>query len=131
MRILIVEDATDMAEAIVMRLARSGMACDLAKTVAEAEGYLAVQSYDAVVLDTNLPDGLCTALLRDLRNKGERTPALMPTPLVSVDDRVSAIDLGGDDHLVNRSINVSWRHGFGHCCGARRIRKAMCLRLRN
>lgn len=100
MRILIVEDATDMAEAIVTRLARSGMACDLAETVAEAQGFLAVQRYDALVLDINLPDGLGTDLLRKLRNKGDRTPVLMLTALFSVDDRVSALDLGADDYLV-------------------------------
>jgi two-component system response regulator TctD len=100
MRILIIDDATDMAEAIITRLARSGMACDLAGNVGEAEGYLAVQRYDAVVLDINLPDGLGTDLLRNMRNRGDRTPVLMLTALFSVDDRVSALDLGADDYLV-------------------------------
>jgi two-component system response regulator TctD len=100
LRILIVEDATDMAEAIVARLARSGMACDLAETVSEAEAFLAVQRYDALVLDINLPDRLGTDLLRDLRNKGDRTPVLMLTALFSVDDRVNTLDLGADDYLV-------------------------------
>jgi two-component system response regulator TctD len=100
MRILIIEDATDMAEAISTRMARSGMACDLAETIAAAEAFLAVQQYDALVLDINLPDGLGTDLLRDLRSKGDRTPVLMLTALFSVDDRVSALDLGADDYLV-------------------------------
>ncbi|WP_176248263.1 MULTISPECIES: response regulator transcription factor [unclassified Sulfitobacter] len=100
MRILIVEDATDMAEAIVTRLARSGMACDLAGNIAEADAHLAVQRYDALVLDINLPDGLGTDLLCTLRNRGDRTPVLMLTARFSVDDRVSALDLGADDYLV-------------------------------
>jgi two-component system response regulator TctD len=99
-RLLIVEDATDMAEAIVTRLARSGMACDLADSIAEARAFMDVQRYDALVLDINLPDGLGTDLLRELRNKGDRTPVLMLTALFSVDDRVSALDLGADDYLV-------------------------------
>ncbi len=76
------------------------MACDLAESICEAEGYLAVQRYDALVLDINLPDGLGTELLRDLRIRGVRTPVLMLTALFSVDDRVSALDLGADDYLV-------------------------------
>lgn len=100
MRLLIVEDATDMAEAIVTRLARSGMACDLAENIAEAQAFLDVQQYDALVLDINLPDGLGTDLLRDLRSRGNRIPVLMLTALFSVDDRVSALDLGADDYLV-------------------------------
>ena len=66
-----------MAEAIVARLARSGMACDLAETVTDAREFLSVQRYDALVLDINLPDGLGTELLRELRNGGDRTPVLM------------------------------------------------------
>jgi len=100
MRILIVEDATDMAEAVAIRLGRVGMACDLAETVEAAEDFLAVQRYDAIILDINLPDGSGTELLGALRRRGVGTPVLMLTALFSVDDRVSALDLGADDYLV-------------------------------
>ncbi|KJZ17987.1 response regulator transcription factor [Loktanella sp. S4079] len=100
MRVLIVEDATDMAEAVAIRLGKSGMACDLAENCATAEDFLAVQSYDAIVLDINLPDRNGTELLQALRQKNDRTPVLMLTALFSVDDRVSALDLGADDYLV-------------------------------
>ncbi|CUH82044.1 response regulator transcription factor [Tropicibacter naphthalenivorans] len=100
MRVLIVEDATDVAEAVAIRLGKSGMACDLAETCEDAEDFLAVQRYDAIVLDINLPDRNGTELLSDLRARGNRTPVLMLTALFSVDDRVSALDLGADDYLV-------------------------------
>lgn len=100
MRVLMVEDATDLAEAVVTRFGRSGIACDLAETVAAASDFLAVQGYDALVLDINLPDGSGTDLLKRLRAKGDRTPVLMLTALLSVDDRVGALDLGADDYLV-------------------------------
>ncbi len=100
MRILIVEDATDMAEAIAIRLGKAGMACDLAESCEAAEDFLAVQRYDALVLDINLPDRTGTELLADLRARGVRTPVLMLTALFSVDDRVSALNLGADDYLV-------------------------------
>lgn len=100
MRILIVEDATDMAEAIAIRLGKAGMACDMAESCEAAEDFLAVQRYDALVLDINLPDRTGTELLADLRSRGVRTPVLMLTALFSVDDRVSALNLGADDYLV-------------------------------
>lgn len=100
MRILIVEDATDMAEAIAIRLGKAGMACDVAESCEAAEDFLAVQRYDALVLDINLPDRTGTELLADLRARGVRTPVLMLTALFSVDDRVSALNLGADDYLV-------------------------------
>ena len=100
MRVLMVEDATDLAEAVVTSLSRSGMACDHADSVEGAEDFLAVQSYDAIILDINLPDGSGTELLRKMRSGGDRTPVLMLTALFSVDDRVGALDLGADDYLV-------------------------------
>jgi len=100
MRVLIVEDAADMAEAVRAHLGRGGMACDVAASVEEAEDYLAVTRYDALVLDIHLPDRKGTELLRDLRARGLRVPVLMLTALFSVDDRVSALDLGADDYLV-------------------------------
>jgi two-component system, OmpR family, response regulator TctD len=100
MRVLIVEDAADVAEAVAIRLDKSGMACDIAECCEAAEDFLAVQRYDAIVLDINLPDRNGTDLLRDMRTRGDRTPVLMLTALFSVDDRVSALDLGADDYLV-------------------------------
>ena len=100
MRVLIVEDATDVAEAVAIRLRKSGMACDVADCVETAEDFLAVQSYPAIVLDINLPDRNGTALLQDMRARGDRTPVLMLTAQFSVDDRISALNLGADDYLV-------------------------------
>jgi len=100
MRVLMVEDAADMAEAVAIRLGRAGMTCDRAGSVAEAEDYLAVASYDVLILDINLPDRAGTELLAELRCRGERVPVLMLTAQFSVDDRVSALDLGADDYLV-------------------------------
>ncbi|WP_238365762.1 response regulator transcription factor [Mesobacterium pallidum] len=100
MRVLIVEDAVDLAEGVVARFAKSGMACDHADSLAAARDFHAVQTYDVIVLDINLPDGSGRDFLRDLRAGGDRTPILMLTALISVDDRVSALDLGADDYLV-------------------------------
>lgn len=100
MRVLMVEDAADLAQAVVASLARSGVVCDHAATLEGAEDWLAVQAYDALILDINLPDGSGRDLLRRLRAGGDRTPVLMLTALVAVDDRVRALDLGADDYLV-------------------------------
>jgi len=99
-RLLLVEDTFDMAEAIMIRLDRSGIACDLAKTLEEARSLLDVQRYDVIVLDLNLPDGLGTDLLKEMRSRADRTPVLVLTAEFSVDDRVSTLNSGADDYLV-------------------------------
>lgn len=100
MRVLLVEDAEELAEATQRRLARSGFACDLAGDVAGAQACLDVQRYDAAILDINLPDGTGTDLLRGMRRSGISTPVLMLTAQYSVDDKLSAFSLGADDYLV-------------------------------
>lgn len=100
MRVLLVEDSEDLAEATQRRLSRSGMACDLAANLADARACFEVQSYDAVILDINLPDGAGTDLLSEMRRAGQVVPVLMLTAQFSVDDKLSAFSLGADDYLV-------------------------------
>ena len=100
MRVLMVEDTADLAEGVIARLARAGITCDLAPTIDAARDFRAVQAYEAMILDINLPDGSGRDFLREVRAGGDRTPVLMLTALVSIDDRVAALDLGADDYLV-------------------------------
>jgi two-component system response regulator TctD len=100
MRILLVEDAMDVAEAISAMFTRRGDAVDHAATVLAAQDYLAVQDYDIAILDVGLPDGLGTEVLAALRSAGKATPVLMLTAQSDVDDRVSALNSGADDYLV-------------------------------
>lgn len=99
MRILIVEDAHDLAEGVIAHLARSGIVCDHAISIEDARDCRAVQRYDAIILDINLPDGSGLSLLRTMRAGADWTPVLMLTALASVDDRIEALDQGADDYL--------------------------------
>lgn len=99
LRILLLEDAMDVAEAICESFARRGDAVDHCTTVAAAEDSLAVQEYDVAVLDIGLPDGSGTDVLRALRDRGTATSVLMLTARTQIDDRVRALDSGADDYL--------------------------------
>ncbi|WDR04377.1 response regulator transcription factor [Devosia algicola] len=100
MRILLVEDTHDVADAVVTSFGRRGDAVDHAQTRLEADDLLAVQRYDVIILDINLPDGDGLSLLADQRREGNATPILMLTARLEVDDRVAALDRGADDYLV-------------------------------
>lgn len=100
MRVLIVEDTSDVGEAVEASLSRAGFACDLARDLAGAEALLAVQGYDAIVLDIHLPDGDGRDALRSLRRRGDHTPVLILTAEFDVASRVGALDEGADDYLV-------------------------------
>tara|TARA_R110002124_G_scaffold44422_16_gene135624 strand:+ start:4530 stop:5207 length:678 start_codon:yes stop_codon:yes gene_type:complete len=100
MRILLVEDTHDVAGAIVANFGRRGDAVDHALTRAAADEMLALQRYDVIILDINLPDGDGLSLLAAQRRQGLTTPILMLTARLEVDDRVAALDRGADDYLV-------------------------------
>ncbi|HEU0221748.1 MAG TPA: response regulator transcription factor [Paracoccaceae bacterium] len=100
MRLLLVEDTRDVAEAIVASFGRRGDAVDHVTTIAEAEDSIAVQDYDVAILDIALPDGEGTEVLRQLRAARKSTPVLVLTARSEVDERVAALDGGADDYLV-------------------------------
>lgn len=100
MRILLVEDTEDVADAIARSLDRHGHAVDRVATRQAAEDALAVESYDVILLDWNLPDGSGVEVLTNLRARRSATPVLILTARLAVDDRVSALDLGADDYLT-------------------------------
>ncbi|WP_316978590.1 response regulator transcription factor [Shumkonia mesophila] len=100
MRILVVEDAADLAEAIVLRFRRSGHALDRAASGEEAIEFLEGNTYDLVILDIMLPGMDGYAVLRALRLRHDTTPVLVLTARAEIDDRVSALDIGADDYVT-------------------------------
>ncbi len=100
MRLLIVEDTVDVAEAVAASLGRAGFACDVAATLEDARACAELQDYGVILLDINLPDGSGRDFLRERRRAGDLTPVLMLTAQFEVSERVGALDDGADDYLV-------------------------------
>ena len=106
MRLLIVEDEPDLAEAIARGLRRDGHAVDVALTATDANIKLRSAGYDLVCLDWTLPDGSGLELCRELISgelptlEGDRPRILMLTARDDVQDRVAGLDSGADDYLV-------------------------------
>lgn len=100
MRILIVEDACDLADAIARRLRKLGHAVDTAEDGEEADELLRREQYHLVVLDLMLPGIGGKEVLGRLRRRRTRTPVLVLTARSGVDDKVGLLDQGADDYLV-------------------------------
>src|SRR5215475_16163107 len=99
MRVLVTEDDEILATAVAAGLRREGMAVDVALDGDAALERLAVNRYDVVVLDRDLPgvhgDDVCRALAADR----SETRVLMLTAARSVQERIEGLDLGADDYL--------------------------------
>jgi len=98
-RVLLVEDEVVLAEAIARGLRREGIAVDLAFDGADALDKAAVNHYEVVVLDRDLPQVHGDEVCRELASQGGAGPVLMLTAAGTVDDRVEGLNLGADDYL--------------------------------
>jgi DNA-binding response OmpR family regulator len=99
MRVLIAEDDEVLARTVAAGLRREGMAVDVVLDGDTALEHAAVNRYDVVVLDRDLPgvhgDDVCQALAAER----SQSRVLMLTAARSVKDRVEGLGLGADDYL--------------------------------
>jgi two-component system, OmpR family, response regulator len=100
MRILLVEDDAAFAKAMRAFLAAKGFVVELACDVQSAKGMLPMASWDAVLLDWNLPDGEGLSLLVHIRKYAEKASVIMLTARDLITDRIRGLDAGADDFLV-------------------------------
>jgi two-component system OmpR family response regulator len=99
MRVLIVEDERDLADALRRALEEEGYAVDTAQDGAEGLHKARSWEYDAVVLDLMLPKLDGRAVLTRLR-EAKSTPVLVLTARDAIQDKVALLDLGADDYLT-------------------------------
>src|SRR5690242_4397975 len=100
MRILLVEDDTNLNRQIKDALAEGGYAVDVAFDGEEGHFLGDTEPYDAVVLDIGLPqlDGL--SVLEQWRRAGRTMPVLLLTARDRWSDKVQGIDAGADDYVA-------------------------------
>lgn len=99
MRILLVEDEPEMAAALGAALKNYDMVVDHFSTLTDAEEAVSLNTYAAVLLDRQLPDGDGLALLAKLRAKGQGVPVIVLTARGDLVDRVAGLNAGADDYL--------------------------------
>jgi len=100
MRILIIEDDLEAAEAMERGLSEAGFEC-----VRAADGILGLEAsraglFDVMIVDRMMPRMDGVELLQTLRREGNATPVLFLSALGEVGDRVTGLQAGADDYLV-------------------------------
>ena len=99
MRLLVIEDERDLCEDIAKKLRLSGYEVDTCVDGEAALELLAVERYDLVLLDLNLPkvDGM--TVLRTLREHDQETGVLILSARSEISDKVDGLDAGANDYL--------------------------------
>lgn len=99
MRILLIEDEARLAN-IIQRLLRSErFDVDLALTGDDGLDLALTGNYDVLIVDRMLPGIEGLEIIRQLREGGVATPALVLTARADLPERVEGLNAGADDYL--------------------------------
>jgi two-component system response regulator TctD len=121
MKILLIEDTTELGDAIATRLRADGHELERAENGDIALKHFGEDRYDLIVLDLDLTESNGIYLLKALRRRRIVTPVLVITALTEIEDKVNLLDFGADDCLVKpfdlreleARIRVLLRRGAG------------------
>ncbi len=101
MKVLLVEDNERVTRFVEKGLRESGHTVDHTDNGRDGMFLAASEPYDVIIMDRMLPgqiDGL--AIIKALRQTGNRTPILILSALSDVDERIVGLQSGGDDYLT-------------------------------
>ena len=104
MRILLVEDDSMIAQAVVGSLKDDGYAVDWVNNGNTAETTLAGQNYDIILLDLGLPGQDGIQVLQHARATHNTTPILILTARDDIQSRLAGLDGGADDYIIKPFI---------------------------
>lgn len=99
LKILLIEDETKIADFVMQGLAVAGFA--VTHVIDGEQGLQAIMQadHDLVVLDLMLPKLNGYDVLRQARDQGVKTPVIILSAKVDLQDRLTGFDVGADDYL--------------------------------
>lgn len=100
MRLLVVDDAPDIATLLKLAFQMDGYAVDTALSGGQALEFALIHTYDVVILDLNLPDCDGIGVCRSLRSDCPQLLIIMLTARITRDDIITGLDAGADDYLT-------------------------------
>ncbi|MEG1240137.1 MAG: response regulator transcription factor [Oscillospiraceae bacterium] len=100
MRILVVEDEIELQHSIAEGLRLDAYAVDSCGDGFEAQTLIAVETYDLIILDLNLPGPDGFSLLKELRRENGDVKVLILSARDSLEDKIQGLDLGANDYLT-------------------------------
>ena len=98
-KILLLEDDAALGNGIRLALQSPAVQITLCRTLAQAQGAVALDNYDLLILDENLPDGSGLALLEQVRQTSN-LPVILLTANDMEMDVVAGLESGADDYIT-------------------------------
>ena len=99
MKILVIEDETELSKSIVSYLRGEQYVCEVASNYATALKKIDAFEYDCILLDISLPDGDGLKILTELKANNKSDGVIIISAKNSIHDRIAGLNLGADDYL--------------------------------
>lgn len=100
MKILIVEDETELSDSIATYLKGEDYVCETAQDFNKALSKIEVFDYDCILLDITIPGGSGLDILKELKANNKMDGVLIISAKNSLDDKIAGLTLGADDYLA-------------------------------
>ena len=100
MRILVVEDETELRELLGRALKRQGHAVDLAADGTDGLHFATEYPIDLAIIDLGLPGESGMEIVRRVRERELKYPVLILTARSDWQDKVEALEIGADDYVT-------------------------------
>jgi DNA-binding response OmpR family regulator len=100
MRILIVEDDTNLIDQLKKNLEAQTFAVDIARNGTDGSYLARVNDYDIIILDNLLPKKSSTEVCRDIRSANKTTPIIIVSETTDIKEKIALLHEGADDHMV-------------------------------
>ncbi|MEE4304891.1 MAG: response regulator transcription factor [Wenzhouxiangella sp.] len=129
MRILVVEDETELRELLGRALKRQGHAVDLAADGTDGLHFATEYPVDLAIIDLGLPGESGMEIVRRVRERDLKYPVLILTARSDWQDKVEALEIGADDYVTKpfrieelmARVNALLRRSAGHAAPEVRV----------
>lgn len=100
MKILIIEDESEIALSIKDYFKPNGVHCEMAGNYKDAMDKINMYDYDCILLDLMLPDGNGFDILKELKQRNKTEGVIIISAKETLDTRIEGFNLGADDYLT-------------------------------
>jgi DNA-binding response OmpR family regulator len=100
MKVLIIEDETELSKSIAEYLSEENYLCEFASTFQEAMDKIGLFDYACIILDIMLPDGNGFKILEELKNQNKQDGVIIVSAKNALDDKIKGLQMGADDYLT-------------------------------
>jgi len=99
-RILLVEDEPHIADPLTLTLNKEGLDPTRVGTISDAREAYKNNTFDLIILDVKLPDGLGFDFCKEIRGNGDNIPIIFLTSFSAEVDEVRGLSIGADDYVT-------------------------------